>query len=280
MPNSQSMNQGPYLALPEAGKGRNINRFKCKQILCVQGTPADSLLYIQNGRVKITVVSDSGKEATITVLSEGDFIGEEALAGGHVLRVATATALTPCAVVSLDRDTVVRLVHQDKAFSHQFLSFLLKRSMRTQADLVDHLFNSSEKRLARVLLLMAEAAENSEPETLLPEITQEALAGMVGTTRSRVSFFMNRFREHGLIQYDHDSRIRVYKSPLSEVLREQTHSARQQAPQKSPGAISDGTTTRPLQQQTKRRLTLAPTSTAPKLQKSNFPSRSLTRPTQ
>jgi CRP/FNR family cyclic AMP-dependent transcriptional regulator len=198
----------------ESGKGRNIVRFKEKQVLFSQGTPADSIFYIQSGRAKIR-----GKEATITVLSEGDFIGEEALATEPGLRVATATAMSPCTVLKLKRDATLGLMNEEKAFSSLFLSFLLKRSMRTQADLVDHLFNCSEKRLARILLLMAEAGEQFEQKTLLPEITQESLAAMIGTTRSRVSFFMNRFRERGFIEYD--TRIRVHKSLLNVVLHEQ-----------------------------------------------------------
>ncbi len=208
-----------YLASAESVKGRNLVHLKAKQVLFSQGTPAGSLFYIQSGRVKITVVSKRGKEATITVLSEGDFIGEEALALEPGLRVATATAMSACTILKFRRETIIGLMPEEKAFPHLLLSFLLKRSMRTQADLVDHLFNCSEKRLARILLLMAEASEQIDHETLLPEITQESLAAMVGTTRSRVSFFMNRFRERGFIEYD--TRIRVHTSLLNVVLHEQ-----------------------------------------------------------
>jgi CRP/FNR family transcriptional regulator, cyclic AMP receptor protein len=207
--------------LMELEKGRNIVRFRAKQVLFSQGAPADSIFYIQTGSAKITVVSNRGKEATITVLSEGDFIGEEALATEPGLRVATATAMSACTVLKLRRETIIELMPEEKAFSHLLLSFLIKRSMRTQADLVDHLFNCSEKRLARILF-MAEAGERVEQETLLPEITQESLAAMIGTTRSRVSFFMNRFRERGFIEYD--TRIRVHKSLLNVVLHEQPDS--------------------------------------------------------
>jgi CRP/FNR family cyclic AMP-dependent transcriptional regulator len=210
-----------YLASKEHGAGRNIVRFKTKQALFTQGNPADSIFYLQSGRAKVTVVSEKGKEATVAVLTEGDFVGEEALAPEPGLRVATATALTPCTVLKLNRDAILGLFHEEKGFSTLFLAFLLRRSMRTQADLVDHLFNCSEKRLARVLLLMADAGEQTEQEILLPEITQESLAAMIGTTRSRVSFFMNRFREQGFIEYD--SRIRVHKSLLNVVQHDQLH---------------------------------------------------------
>jgi len=158
-----------------------------------QGDPADSVFYLQKGRAKVTVVSKAGKEATIALLSERDFVGEESLAALSGPRLATATAMTACTALKITREEMIRVMHQEHDFSDLFLKFLLARSMRIQADLVDQLFNSSEKRLARILLLMAEFGKPGEPEPLIPKISQEALAEMIGTTRSRVSFFMNAF---------------------------------------------------------------------------------------
>ena len=177
------------------------------------------MFYLQTGRAKLTVISKNGKEATITLLGAGDFVGEEALAGAVGRRLATATVITACTALKIEREEMVRVLQQEHAFSDLFLKFLLARSMRTQADLVDQLFNSSEKRLARILLLMAEFGKPGEPETLIPPITQETLAEMIGTTRSRVSFFMNRFRKLGFIEYN--GRIRVHKSLLNVVLHDQ-----------------------------------------------------------
>lgn len=205
--------------LANAGLGRRIVRLKPKQTFFSQGNPADSIFYLQEGRAKITVVSMNGKEATLTLLSSGDFVGEESLATLGGSRLATATAITACTALKIDRAEMVRVMHAETSFSDLFLKFLLTRSMRVQADLVDQLFNSSEKRLARVLLLMAEFGKPGEPETLIPKITQETLAEMIGTTRSRVSYFMNRFRELGFIEYN--GRIRVHKSLLNVVLLDQ-----------------------------------------------------------
>lgn len=205
--------------LSKAGLGRRIVQLKAKQVVFSQGAPADSIFYIQKGRAKVTVVSSGGKEATITLLSAGDFVGEESLARAGGLRLATATAVTGCTVLKIEREEMIRVIHEERSFSDLFLKFLLARSMRTQADLVDQLFNSSEKRLARILLLMAEFGKPGEQETLIPSITQETLAEMIGTTRSRVSFFMNRFRKLGFIEYN--GRIRVHKSLLNVVLHDQ-----------------------------------------------------------
>jgi CRP-like cAMP-binding protein len=205
--------------LAKAGLGRRIVKLKPKGAFFSQGNPADSVFYLQKGRAKITVVSERGKEATITLLSVGDFIGEESIAGAVGLRLATATAITTCTALKIERTEMIRVMHEEHAFSDLFLKFLLARSMRTQADLVDQLFNSSEKRLARILLLMAEFAKPGEPETLIPQITQETLADMIGTTRSRVSFFMNRFRKMGFIAYN--GRIQVHKSLLNVILHDQ-----------------------------------------------------------
>jgi CRP/FNR family cyclic AMP-dependent transcriptional regulator len=204
--------------LAQAGLGQNIIRLASKQNFFSQGDPADSIFYLQKGRAKVTVVSKAGKEATIALLSAGDFVGEESLAAPAGLRLTTATALSACAAREIARDEMIRVMHEEHAFSDLFLKFLLDRSMRTQADLVDQLFNSSEKRLARILLLMAELGKPGEQETLIPKISQETLAEMIGTTRSRVSFFMNRFRTLGFIEYN--GRIRVHKSLLNVVLHD------------------------------------------------------------
>jgi CRP/FNR family transcriptional regulator, cyclic AMP receptor protein len=205
--------------LAKAGLGRRIVQFKPKQALFSQGMVADCIYYLQRGRAKVTVVSSNGKEATITLLNAGDFVGEESLAIAGGLRMATATAITACTALNIERGEMIRVMHQEHAFSDLFLKFLLTRSMRTQADLVDQLFNSSEKRLARILLLMAEFGMPGKPEMLIPPITQETLAEMIGTTRSRVSFFMNRFRKLGFIEYN--GRIRVHKSLLNVVLHDE-----------------------------------------------------------
>jgi CRP/FNR family transcriptional regulator, cyclic AMP receptor protein len=204
--------------LASAGLGRKITYFKKKQPLFSQGEPADSIFYLQKGRVSLTVVSKSGKEATIALISAGEFAGEESIAGTAGLRLATATAITACQALKIERGEIIRVLHEEHGFSDLFLKFLLARSMRTQADLVDQLFNSSEKRLARILLLLAEFGKPGEPEPLIPEITQETLAEMIGTTRSRVSFFMNRFRKLGFIEYN--GRIRVHRSLLNIVLHD------------------------------------------------------------
>ncbi|MGB7267344.1 MAG: Crp/Fnr family transcriptional regulator [Terracidiphilus sp.] len=209
----------PISYLARAGVGRSITDVKPKENFFVQGDPADSVFYLQCGRAKLTVVSHEGKEATITLLSIGDFVGEESLAAVPGLRLATATAINTCTALRIGREEMIQVMHQEHSLSDVFLKFLLARSMRTQADLVDQLFNSSEKRLARILLLMAEFGKPGEPETFIPPITQEALAEMIGTTRSRVSFFMNRFRRLGFINYN--GRIQVHKSLLNVVLLDQ-----------------------------------------------------------
>jgi CRP/FNR family cyclic AMP-dependent transcriptional regulator len=209
----------PAAFLAHAGLGRRVVHLKAKATFFAQGDMADAVFYLQAGRAKLTVVSTVGKEATITLLSIGDFIGEESLAGALGKRLTTATAITACVALKIERAEMVRVLHDEHAFSDVFVKFLIARSIRTQADLVDQLFNSSEKRLARVLLLMAEFGRPGEPETLIPAITQENLAEMIGTTRSRVSFFMNRFRKLGFIEYN--GRIRVHKSLLNVVLHDQ-----------------------------------------------------------
>ena len=202
--------------LASAGLGRRIVQLTPKQAFFSQGDTADSVFYLQKGRAKVTVVSQTGKEATITLVSTGEFVGEGALAAVAGLRLSTATAITACTALKIRREEMIRVMHDEHDFSDLFLKFLLERSMRIQADLVDQLFNSSEKRLARILLLMAEFGKPGEPEQYIPKISQETLAEMIGTTRSRVSFFMNRFRKLGFIEYN--GRIRVHKSLLNVVL--------------------------------------------------------------
>jgi CRP-like cAMP-binding protein len=204
-----------------------------KETFFSQGNSADAIFFLRTGRAKLTVVSQDGKEATIALLSAGEFVGEEALASVGGLHMATATALVVCTALKIDRAEMIRLMNAEHAFSEVFLKFLLERSVRTQADLAAQLFDSSEKRLARVLLLMAEFGEPGEPEHLLPRITQETLAEMVGTTRSRVSFFMNRFRKLGLIEYN--GRIRVLKSLLNVVLHDQFSEPN---PERPPGSAT------------------------------------------
>jgi CRP-like cAMP-binding protein len=220
--------------LEEVGVGRKLVHLQPKESFFSQGDPADAIYYLRAGRAKLSVVSPDGKEATISLLSAGEFIGEESLASVGGLHMATATAVVVCTALKIEREEMLRVMHQEHSLSDIFLKFLLTRSMRTQADLVDQLFNSSEKRLARILLLMAEFGEPGEPSPLIPPITQETLAEMIGTTRSRVSFFMNRFRKLGLIDYD--SRIRVHKSLLNVVLYDQfteRNSGKPSAPGKS-----------------------------------------------
>jgi CRP-like cAMP-binding protein len=205
--------------LNTSGIGRKIVHVKTKQTFFSQGNPADSVFYLQHGRARLTVVSSAGKEATITLLSAGDFVGEESIASVEGLRLATASAVTDCTALKIERREMIRVMHQEHALADVFIAYLLTRSMRIQADLVDQLFNSSEKRLARILLLMAEFGQPGEQQTLIPPITQETLAYMIGTTRSRVSFFMNRFRKMGFIEYD--GRIQVHKSLLNVILHDQ-----------------------------------------------------------
>ncbi len=214
---STSFDADAFLA--NAGLGRTIVELKPKQTFFCQGDTADSVFYLQKGRAGVTVVSQNGKEATVTLLSATDFVGEESLAAIVGLHMSTATALNTCTALKISRNEMIRVMHDEPAFADIFLKFLLTRSMRTQADLVDQLFNSSEKRLARILLLMAEFGQPGEPETFIPPITQETLADMIGTTRSRVSFFMNRFRKLGFISYN--GRIQVHKSLLNVVLLDQ-----------------------------------------------------------
>jgi CRP-like cAMP-binding protein len=208
----------PAVFLARVGLGRRIVRLKPKEAFFSQGEPADCVFYLQDGRVKLTATSKEGKEGTVALLVPGNFIGEETMAGTPGLRMATATALTSCSAIKIERAEMIRVLHQEHEFSDAFLKDLLERSMRTQADLVDQLFNSSEKRLARILLLLAEFGQPGELAPVIPKISQETLAEMVGTTRSRVSFFMNRFRKMGFIEYN--GAIHVHKSLLNVILHD------------------------------------------------------------
>ena len=214
--------------LANAGLGRTIVELKPQETFFCQGDTADSVFYLQKGRARVTVVSKNGKEATITLLAAKDFVGEESLATIVGLHLATATAVDKCTALKINRSEMIRVMHDEPAFADIFLKFLLARSMRSQADLVDQLFNSSEKRLARILLLMAEFGKPGQPEAFIPPITQESLADMIGTTRSRVSFFMNRFRRLGFISYN--GRVQVHKSLLNVVLLDQLPDQNAQKP--------------------------------------------------
>lgn len=204
--------------LATAGPGKIILSLSPRQSVFLQGDPSDAVYYLQDGRAKLSVVSKRGKEATVTLLSKGDFFGEEAMSSVSAPRTATASAISACKVLRIEREKMLLTLHEEHAFSDLFVQFILTRGVRTQADLVDQLFNSSERRLARILLLMADYGKDGEPEMYIPHVTQETLAEMIGTTRSRVSFFMNRFRKLGYIEYN--GRIRVHTSLLNIVLQD------------------------------------------------------------
>lgn len=205
--------------LANAGLGRTIVKLREKQTFFSQGESADSVFCLQSGRAKLTVVAKNGKEATITLLFAGEFVGEESLASVGAMHMATATATSDCAALKIERGEMLRVMHEEQPLTARFLQFLLARGMRIQSDLVDQLFNSSEKRLARILLLMAEFGESGESEVLIPKVTEETLAETIGASQSGVSFFLNRFRERGLIGYD--GRIRVRRALLNAILHDQ-----------------------------------------------------------
>ena len=207
----------PEVFLAEVGEGKRTHKYRKGEIVFSQGEPSDAVFYIRKGKVKLTVVSEQGKEAVVAILDTGDFFGEGCLAK-QPRRLATAAAMTDSTIVRLGKATVAELIHQETAFSEMFISHLLSRTLRTEADLVDQLFNSSEKRLARLLLLLANFGKEGAPEPMLAEISQQTLADMIGTTRSRVSYFMNKFRKLGYIDYN--GRIEVHKSLLNAVLQE------------------------------------------------------------
>jgi CRP-like cAMP-binding protein len=197
--------------------GRTIAAVPKKQTIFSQGDLADSVFYLQNGKVKLTVVATSGKEATIGILNEGDFFGEGCLTG-QPRRMCAATAMTDCTVMRIDKKSMMEVIHRERTFSDMFVAYLLTRNIRYEEDLVDQLFNSSEKRLARVLLLLAQFGKDGKPEVAIPKISQETLAEMVGTTRSRVNFFMNRFRKLGFVRYNGE--LEVHSSLLNVVLHD------------------------------------------------------------
>ena len=203
--------------LATIGEGRKFLAVAKKQIVFTQGDGADAVFYIQKGKVRLTVVSKSGKEATIGILTERSFFGEGALAG-QIQRMGSASAMTDCELLRVEKKAMMSALHREHAFSDMFVAYLLARNIRYEEDLVDHLFNSSEKRLARVLLLLAHFGKEGIPETVVPKISQETLAEMIGTTRSRVSFFMNRFRKLGFIHYN--GGLQVHSSLLNVVLHD------------------------------------------------------------
>jgi CRP/FNR family cyclic AMP-dependent transcriptional regulator len=199
--------------------GRKILAFPKKHTIFVQGDSSDAVFYIQKGKIKLTVVSKSGKEATTGILNDGDFFGEGCLTG-QSLRLSSATAMSDCSVMRIDKKSMMEVLHREHAFSDMFVAYLLTRNIRYEEDLVDQLFNSSEKRLARILLLLAHFGKEGAPQTLIANISQETLAEMIGTTRSRVSFFMNRFRKLGFIDYHGGDDLKVHSSLLNIVLHD------------------------------------------------------------
>jgi CRP/FNR family cyclic AMP-dependent transcriptional regulator len=211
----------PHTFLATIGEGRKLLAFQKKQMIFTQGDDADAVFYIQKGKVRLTVVSKTGKEATIGIVNERNFFGEGSLAG-QVLRMGSAAAMTDCELLRIDKKAMMTALHREHAFSDMFVAYLLARNIRYEEDLVDQLFNSSEKRLARVLLLLAHFGKEGVPETVVSKISQETLAEMVGTTRSRVSFFMNRFRKLGFIHYAGgiEGRLQVHSSLLNVVLHD------------------------------------------------------------
>jgi CRP/FNR family transcriptional regulator, cyclic AMP receptor protein len=208
----------PKAFLSKVNGGRAISDYRKDQIVYTQGESADSVFYIRSGKVKKTVISEQGKEAVVAILGTGDFFGEGCLTG-QPLRLSTVSAMTECVIVRITKADITRVIHDEPAFAELFIAHLLARNSRVEEDLVDQLFNSSEKRLARILLLLANFGKESRPEPIIAKISQETLAEMIGTTRSRVSFFMNKFRELGLIDYN--GRIEVHSSLLNVVLHDQ-----------------------------------------------------------
>lgn len=207
------------LFLDSTGLGKQISTFEAKETVFAQGNPATAVMYIQDGGVKLTVVNESGKEAVVAILGPGDFFGEGCLAGQSVF-VATATTIAPTTVLVIAKDKMIQVLHNESEFSDRFIAYMLARNLRVEEDLIDQLFNSSEKRLARTILLLARYGKQGNPEKVLPKVSQELLAEMIGTTRSRVNFFLNKFRKLGFIQYDNNRGIRVDQSLLNVVLHE------------------------------------------------------------
>jgi len=210
----------PKAFLAKADGGRTISNYQKDQIVFSQGEAADAVFYIQHGKIKLTVVSEQGKEAVVAILGTGDFCGEGCLTG-QPLRIATAAAMTECVIVRLEKAAIIRVIHEEPTFAEMFMSHLLTRTIRVEADLVDQLFNSSEKRLARALLLLANFGKEGKPEPVIAKISQATLAEMIGTTRSRVSSFMNKFRQMGFIDYN--GHLEVHSSLLNVVLHDEPH---------------------------------------------------------
>ena len=217
----KKLSQGfdPETFLAKAGVGKTVVNLKKKDAVFSQGSPADAVFYVKKGKVQLTVVSKTGKEAVLGILIEGEFFGEGGLAG-QSLRMGSATAMTDCELLRIDKKKMMLALHRESAFSDLFVAYLLARNIRYEEDLVDQLFNSNEKRLARILLLLAHFGKEGVPETVIPKISQETLADMIGTTRSRVSFFMNRFRQLGFVHYDGGSGLQVHSSLLNVVLHD------------------------------------------------------------
>jgi CRP/FNR family cyclic AMP-dependent transcriptional regulator len=208
----------PKEFLSKIGKGRSIAKYHTSEIIFSQGDQADSVFFIEAGKVKLTVISEQGKEAVVALLGKGDFCGEGCLAA-QPKRIATAAAMTDCKVMQLHKGAIIRVLHDEPAFSELFISYILARTIRVEADLIDQLFNSSEKRLARALLLLANFGKEGRPEPILAKVSQETLAEMIGTTRSRVSFFMNKFRQLGFIEFN--GSLNVHSSLLNVLLHDQ-----------------------------------------------------------
>ncbi|HSE59170.1 MAG TPA: Crp/Fnr family transcriptional regulator [Nitrospiraceae bacterium] len=217
MPRKRSPSLNPQSFLANVGSGKTLLRTRKKDRIFSQGDAAEAVFYIQTGRVKLTVVSQHGKEAVVAILETGSFFGEACLAG-QLVCMATATSLESSSIVRIDKLTMIDALHSEPAFAELFLSYLLSRNIRIQEDLVDQLFNSSEKRLARLLLLLAHFGKEGKPEPVIPRISQETLAEMVGTTRSRVSFFMNKFKKMGFLEYN--GGLHVHSSLLNIVLHD------------------------------------------------------------
>jgi CRP/FNR family transcriptional regulator, cyclic AMP receptor protein len=208
----------PTVFLANVGLGRTLRRYRPKQAVFSQGDPADAVFYIRQGKVRLSVLSKQGKEATIALLGSGDFLGEGCIASDQPIRLTTAIAITECSILKIEKKRMLRTLHEEHGFSDMFVAYVVERHNRTQADLVDQLFNSSEKRLARALLLLSRVGKEAKSEAVVPQVSQETLAEMVGTTRSRVNFFMNKFRKLGFIDYN--GGLEVNSSLLSVVLHE------------------------------------------------------------
>ena len=218
MPSAKARTFDPKAFLAQTGLGKTILQYPKSKVIFAQGDPGDAVFYIQTGRAKLTVLSTRGKEATIALLGEGDFMGEGCIASDQPLRAASATAITDCFVLRIEKNEMLNVLHREHGFSDLFVAYVVARYNQTQADLVDQLFNSAEKRLARTLLLLARFGKEGRSENVIPKISQETLAEMVGTTRARINFFMNRFRQLGLIDYN--GGLEVHSSLLDIVLHE------------------------------------------------------------